>query len=52
MARAEELKAMSSTLSALCAYRNLYSLSNKELDDFNNAIEKVYVNLIRVINNG
>ena len=50
MAKTEELKAISSTLSALCDYRKLYALNTKERIEFDETIEKVYKTLIKTIN--
>ena len=46
MSKASEMKALSTTLSALVAYGRLYG-TDKEFDD---AIEKVYNSLIKQIN--
>lgn len=51
MASTETLKALSSTLSALCAYGNRYSLSGKDKQEYEDTIDKVYATLIKEINN-
>jgi hypothetical protein len=51
MSKASEMKALSTTLSALCAYKKLYALDRKEQEKFDEAMHKVYNSLIILINN-
>ena len=50
MARIEEIKALSSALTALVIYDKTYGLNKEEQKEFDEAMKKVYNSLIIQIN--
>lgn len=50
MSKTQEMQVLSTTLSALVAYKRLYALDRKDKEKFDEAMEKVYNSLIKQIN--